>query len=429
MLSHFKARKLTKVLWIAGFSCLLTSCAMRSTQPSVEVQTQKLAETQSKGGYVAGAEMEIDSQREAWVHDRVQLDTMMTMPTAAGNYPLIIYLPSLGEEANAGRIWRETWAKAGYAVFSLQPVLISQALREIEAMKKLNPELEREDGFETEDEVEQSQSLTEGWFGGKLQRPSRSAQNSELRYLGHEYFAVDNLKQRMQQVFWAYQQLKTRKSLGQLASVDLSKVIIAGYDLGAQTVAGVIGENFDSALPESPEFKPLAAITISPSVNLAKGNVRSRFQAIKLPLLVVTGTEDNDPYAISSASVRTSLWEHAAAGSKYLLMLQNAGHQVLAGSEVNSRFAAGRRGLSDQEQFGSSQIARRNSHANEGLIAGLMGDRGRRNIEQSYKQVAAVASVSSAFMDAVVKNDEFARFWLADKAIAWLGNTAQIRQR
>lgn len=207
MLSHFKARKLTKVLWIAGFSCLLTSCAMRSTQPSVEVQTQKLAETQSKGGYVAGAEMEIDSQREAWVHDRVQLDTMMTMPTAAGNYPLIIYLPSLGEEANAGRIWRETWAKAGYAVFSLQPVLISQALREIEAMKKLNPELEREDGFETEDEVEQSQSLTEGWFGGKLQRPSRSAQNSELRYLGHEYFAVDNLKQRMQQVFWAYQQL------------------------------------------------------------------------------------------------------------------------------------------------------------------------------------------------------------------------------
>lgn len=429
MLSHFKSRKLIQVLWIAGFSCLLASCAMRSSQPSVEVQTQKLAETQSKGGYVAGAEIEIDSQREVWNHDHVQLDTMMTMPTAAGNYPLIIYLPSLGEDANAGRIWRETWAKAGYAVFSLQPVLIGQALKEIEAMKKLNPELEREDGFEAEDEVEQSQSLTEGWFGGKLQRPSRSAQNSELRYLGHEYFAVDNLKQRMQQVFWAYQQLKARKSLGQFASVDLSKVIIAGYDLGAQTVAGVIGENFDSALPESPEFKPLAAITISPSVNLAKGNVRSRFQAIKLPLLVVTGTEDNDPYAISSASVRTSLWEHAAAGSKYLLMLQSAGHQVLAGSEVNSRFAAGRRGLSDQEQFGGSQVGRRNAHANEGLIAGLMGDRGRRNVEQSYKQVAAVASVSSAFLDAVVKNDEFARFWLADKAIGWLGNAGQIKQR
>jgi hypothetical protein len=145
--------------------------------------------------------------------------------------------------------------------------------------------------------------------------------------------------------------------------------------------------------------------------------------------LVVTGTEDNDPYAISSASVRTSLWEHAAAGGKYLLMLQSAGHQVLAGSEVNSRFAAGRRGLSDQEQFGGSQLGRRNPNANQGLIAGLMGDRGRRNIEQSYKQVAAVASVSSAFLDAVVKNDEFARFWLADKSNAWLGNAGQIKQR
>jgi hypothetical protein len=58
-----------------------------------------------------------------------------------------------------------------------------------------------------------------------------------------------------------------------------------------------------------------------------------------------------------------------------------------------------------------------------------MGDRGRRNVEQSYKQVAAVASVSSAFLDAVVKNDEFARFWLADKSNAWLGNAGQIKQR
>jgi hypothetical protein len=169
MLSNFKSRKLTKVLWIASFSCLLASCSMRSTQPSVEVQTQKLAETLSKGGYVAGAEIEIESLRDVWIHDSTQLDTMMTMPTAVGNYPLIIYLPSLGEDANAGRIWRETWAKAGYAVFSLQPVLTAQALKEVEAMKKLNPELEREDGLEAEDDVEPSQSLTEGWFGGKLQ--------------------------------------------------------------------------------------------------------------------------------------------------------------------------------------------------------------------------------------------------------------------
>lgn len=429
MLSHFESRKLINFLWVAGFSCFLASCSMRATQPSVEVQTQKLAETLSKGGYVAGAEIDIDSQHDVWVHDRLQLDTMMTMPTAPGNYPLIIYLPSLGEDANAGRIWRETWAKAGYAVFSLQPIMIAEALKEIAAMKKLNPELEAEEGFEVADEVGQSQSLTEGWFGDKLQRPSRSAQNSELRYLGHEYFAVDNLKQRMQQVFWAYQQLKARKLSGQFAHVDCSKVIIAGYDLGAQTVAGLIGEDFDSVLPDSPEFKPLAAITISPSVNLAKGNVRSRFQAIKLPLLVVTGTEDNDPYAISSASVRASLWQYAAAGGKYLLMLQNAGHQVLAGSEVNLLLPVGRRGISDQEQFGSSQMVRRNSHANEGLIAGLIGERERRYAEQTYKQVAAVAAVSAAFLDAVVKNDEFARFWLADKASDWLGNAGQIKQR
>jgi hypothetical protein len=49
--------------------------------------------------------------------------------------------------------------------------------------------------------------------------------------------------------------------------------------------------------------------------------------------------------------------------------------------------------------------------------------------ELGYKNVAAIASVTAAFMDLQVKNDEFARFWLTEKAGHWLRPVADLKVR
>lgn len=409
--------------------------------PSSNEQVGKLAEAMEKGGYAPVRGLEIDSSHDIWMHGRTELEVAMTAPTAPGSYPLIIYLPSLGEDAKAGRLWRETWAKAGYAVFSMQPLMIGQAL------KALGPALAEPGGPDDgerlgpdEDGMAPPEETDGGWFGEKRRRPSRTARNSEMRYLGHEYFGADNLKNRMEQLFWAYQQLKIRAGLRQplFASADFSRVILAGYDLGAQTVTAVLGENFEAALPSSAELKPMAAMVLSPSVNLATGNVRSRFQKLNLPMLIVTGTEDNDPYAIGSGTVRTAVWEYAPAGGKYLLLLNNAGHRLLAGAEMGGRF-----GWQEQDGFGGSPGGGLGGSGRPGGMGGRGMDGGgppggmmiggpggeRRNPDLGYKHVAAIFSASTAFLDAVVKNDEFARFWLDDKASNWLGKAGSLRIR
>ncbi|QPK64156.1 hypothetical protein IVG45_04060 [Methylomonas sp. LL1] len=417
---------------MALFMLLLAACSgFRFSPPDPEEQSEKLAELMEKGGYAPASGLAIESSRDIWNHDRTELEVVMTAPTLPGRYPLIIYLPGLGEEAKAGHLWRETWAKAGYAVFSMQPLTIARALKDLPGMEGAPDGLDDEEpGLADPYSMEPPEDRGGGWLGEKRRRPSRTARNSEMHYLGHEYFSPDNLKNRMEQLFWAYRQLKARagKGLPLFASVDFSKVVLAGYDLGAQTVTAALGENFETALPDSGELKPIAGLVLSPSVNLAMGNVRSRYQALNPPLLVITGTEDNDPYAISSGAVRTAVWEYAPAGGKYLLLLKEAGHRILAGSEMGGRF-----GRDEPDGFGGGSSGGGGRSGGPRGPGGMNGEPGAarrvRDPELGYKHVAAVFSASTAFLDAVVKNDEFARFWLDDKGNKWLGKAGSLRIR
>ena len=53
----------------------------------------------------------------------------------------------------------------------------------------------------------------------------------------------------------------------------------------------------------------------------------------------------------------------------------------------------------------------------------------REEGERGYKQVAAVLSASAAFLDTVVKSDEFALYWLRDKAETWLDRAGKLKLR
>ena len=421
----------TTANFLAAIACavFVTGCFMRPSPLTAEQQTEKIGQYIAKGGYSAVLSYDINSIRETWRHDGQAVEISMLTPTTPGLYPLIIYLPGLGEQADGGKLWRETWAKAGYAVFSVQPLAIGEALKVVAPMSGDDKESGDEDSwFSSSKDKDKSASLN-------------AVRNSDLRYLGHEHFSQASLINRINHVLWAYAQLqqRTKAKQGLFAAADLSRVVIAGYDIGAQTTAAMIGEKYDVDLPQAPDFKPLAAILLSPSVDIGLGDVTTRYQNISLPLLAVTGTEDDDPYAISTPYVRTAIWENAPPGNKCLLLLKKGNHQVLAGDGL-SHAQEPDPAQESGEKTGSNGAMPRFSNAygggngrsgsqGGGYPGGMGKSKGgsRKNSEQDYKQIAAVFSVSTAFLDHVCKHDSVAGSWLSTKANPWLDKWANLK--
>ncbi|HEY8157747.1 MAG TPA: hypothetical protein VIF10_03490 [Methylobacter sp.] len=428
-----KTFKITAYFLASVFCAVfLAGCFFHPSLPTPEERSEKVEQLIAEGGYSASRNYPIDSIRQTWRHDGQDVAISMLAPKAPGVYPLIIYLPGLGEPADAGLLWRETWAKAGYAVFSMQPLDISEALKELAPMRGKSGD---DEGSYDEDNSTDSES-----------RPSKAVINSELHYLGHEYFSQAALKKRISHLLWAFAQLKQRATANQalFKAADLSRLIIAGYDIGAQTTAAMIGEKVESDLPpQAQDFRPLAAILLSPSVDLAIGGLKTRDKNISMPLLVVTGSEDDDPYGISSPYVRTAIWEYAPLGNKYLLLLNKGGHQILAGSHLshrqNSRPAQDS-GEKIEPSNAMPHVSSNNSFRGRkggGSIGGSSGGMGRGwsshggrlDSERDFKHIAAVSSISTAFLDNVCKSDKFAQSWLSGKAKQWLKKSADLKTK
>jgi len=410
----------------------LTGCFFRPSPPTSEEQAEKVGQFIAEGGYSPAHSYAIDSIRETWRHDGQAVEISMLAPTAPGVYPLIIYLPGLGEHADGGRLWRETWAKAGYAVFSVQPLEIGEALKELGPMQGMGDDA----GLPGPPEDER------GPPGGNKSMPSKALRNSELHYLGHEHFSLESLNKRINHLLWAHAQLKLRSTSGKdlFAAADLSQLIVAGYDLGAQTAAAMIGEKSGADLSQAQDFKPLAAILFSPSVDMALGQVATRYKNISIPLLVVTGSEDDDPYGISSPYVRTAIWEYAPLGNKYLLLLNKGNHQLLAGSNLEHRQgpgspqeSSGKTGPGDaMPRIGGSFQGGGGGPSGGPPPGGMMGrppHGGRQDSQQDFKHIAAVFSVSSAFLDSIGKSDAVAQSWISGKPNHWLKKSSNLKMK
>ena len=420
MTSYFSAMAASLLI-----TSLMTACFMGPSPLTPEQQSTKINESIAKGGYSAVLNYDIDSVTETWQHDGLGVQITMLAPVVPGNYPLIIYLPGLGESSEAGKRWRVAWAKAGYCVFSVQPVYLGDALK---GAPKVTP------------------TKTSSWFSKDFDNSValKDLRNSDLRYIGRQYFSQEQLSKRINHVLRTYAQLKQRNQskLGVFSRADLSRVIIAGYDIGAQTAAAMIGETYDIALPSTADFQPLAAILLSPAVDMALGDITTRYQNISIPFLSVTGADDDDPSAISTPFARTAIWEYAPPGNKCLLVLKKGNHRLLSGDNLSQNQdpnstqesseeteAADTRSRFSNHYGNNGGGARSDSQAGNALNAILPKGRSgsRANANQDYVQIAFVSSVSIAFLDHICKNDNVARTWLFDKANLWLNKSATLK--
>ncbi|WP_367154168.1 hypothetical protein [Methylomonas sp. HYX-M1] len=423
-------------------AALILSTAACSQRPALLSADEQQAKTQAMiadGGYFATGRHEVIAAQDHWRRAADIVDVSVLVPAMPGQYPLIVYLPGLGEQADAGKLWREYWAKAGYVVVSLQPKEIADALIQIGPP----PAATESGGFWPDfggrtDESDEEDDEQRG------KRRAADARASELRYIGHQLFAVDALQKRLDLTLWALEQCleRSRNRQGLYAKADPQRLLLAGYDLGAQTVAALIGERNGPA-PASAPPTALAAVLLSPSADPALGTAAQRYQDIQRPFLAVTSDIDHDPYAISSPQIRTAIWQYAPAGGKWLLQLKNAEHRLLAGTGFalpgaehghdrgrgrNGPPAGGPPGYTGSAGFGGPGGPGGGHGGPPGAGRGTGGpDDEDGEPGGASAAIAAIYCVTLAFFDDIAKQDNFAELWLRQNAGPWLGKTGRLQ--
>lgn len=180
--------------------------------------------------------------------------------------------------------------------------------------------------------------------------------------------------------------------------LDFKKVGISGHSYGATTTQALCGQLFPpiggtTARPKSwvmsPQFADPridAGLPLSPSAP-QWGSAKKAFGQIKIPMLMMTGSNDRSPINRTTAESRREVYRAMPSRSKYELVLEGAQHMA----------------FSDRARLGKS-------HRNP-------------------KHHRAIKALSSAFWETYLMDSPAARQWLDGKSPYQLLDDADIWQK
>jgi pimeloyl-ACP methyl ester carboxylesterase len=167
---------------------------------------------------------------------------------------------------------------------------------------------------------------------------------------------------------------------------DLDTIGMSGHSFGAlttQVMAGMLFPDKNQSLESFQEPRFTAGIAYSPGdiSHLNVNDEKQAYQAICLPLLHMTGTEDRSPLTDDGYEIRLKAYQNSPAiDGKHLLVISEADHMVFAGSR---------------------------------------GKLGQNPNREKHEQIIRVAALS--YWDAMLKNDKAAQDWLTGGGFsAWL---------
>lgn len=155
------------------------------------------------------------------------------------------------------------------------------------------------------------------------------------------------------------------------ARVDLSRTGMSGHSFGALTTQAVAGQSLALGGQRFLDPRIKAAVIMSPGVPKTN-SAEQAFGSVKLPWLLMTGTQDGSPIGGQTIESRRDVFPALPPGNKYELVLNKAEHSVFT-------------------------------------ERALPGDKQQRNPNHHR----AILALSTAFWDAYLRNDDAAKTWLA----------------
>jgi predicted dienelactone hydrolase len=207
--------------------------------------------------------------------------------------PVILFSPGLGGNREGYRYLAEHWSSRGYVVVVLQHPGSDDAV----------------------------------W---------RDVPRRKLRSTLKEAMSVNNFILRARDVAAVLDQLGTwNQSSGDplFGRLDLKQVGMAGHSYGAITTEAVSGETFSSRGPVLTDQRIRAALAMSPSAPKHE-DAATAFASVRIPWMLMTGTEDISPIGEYDAASRLTVYPHLNHAAKYQLVLDRAEHSAFSDREL-----------------------------------------------------------------------------------------------
>jgi len=144
-----------------------------------------------------------------------------------------------------------------------------------------------------------------------------------------------NAIDRFRDIPFALDTIEAWNQSGELAGhIDLGAIGMSGHSYGARSTLIAAGEKIGRRLTSFKDKRIAAAIAYSPNVPQRQKDPVKAYEEITIPILHVTGTDDQDPLRQTPTfdpSVRTLPFERIPARPQYLLVLEGADHMVFSG--------------------------------------------------------------------------------------------------
>jgi hypothetical protein len=384
----------------AGLLMLLAACATHGPARQDEAVVKAFAAK----GYAAAEHDATSTATQHWRLSGQDVSVVVAQPARPGVVPVVIYVPGLGESSAAGDRWRAAWSAAGYAVMSVQPL--------------------------DEDAA--------AWR-------SELARTGEFKALGHQRYSAAAMNQRVQMLADVVDEAKRRANAGDATwkRMDWGRTALAGFDLGAYTTMAVAGEHVRDVDAAAGRLKLRAAMALSPYATTAAGSLDTRYRDVQGPVLSVTSDADADPLGLVEGTLlRRAPFDHMTGADKFLLSLDGLPHAGLSGTASGARQAsddgaatpaagAAAKPDSGQRRRSGKHQASGDTDSNSRGRAGPADGMARSGLSATALQMRLLATqdVTTAFLDAYVKDDPQAREWLAADASRWLGAAGTLRHK
>ena len=152
------------------------------------------------------------------------------------------------------------------------------------------------------------------------------------KHLKEAYENPATMRNRPLDLRFALDRLEQLKGEGDSLAVrlDFSRVGAAGYDLGAQTALALAGQMLPGELIEA-DSRVRAVVAMSPPVPLGRVSLDTAYQAIHVPCLYITGTEDNGIVGETKAYQRRIPFDRVNGADQYLATFFGGDHMIYAG--------------------------------------------------------------------------------------------------